>query len=139
MRIAPTRTALHRRSALAVAVLVAAGGLVAGCGSDTPGDKDLDEAARQGRQVAEDWGCTGCHSSDGADRTGPTWQDIWGTTVRLDDGRSAVVDADYITRSIREPDADVIEGFDAVMPTFNLSDAEIDQIVAYIRALGNSE
>ncbi len=45
-------------------------------------------------------------------------------------GMSAVA---YVTQSIREPQAFTVTGFGAgVMPTFELSDAEVESLVAFL-------
>lgn len=92
--------------------------------------------ARRGQEVAQERGCVACHSTDGSDGTGPTWSRIWGTTVELEGGGTAVVDREYVTRSIRDPQAEVVDGYAAIMPSVDLSQGEIDAIVAYIEALG---
>lgn len=110
---------------------------VAGCGNDeegaTPG---LDATAREGEALVQDKGCVSCHSATGEQRTGPTWKGIWGTEVELSDGRTVAVDRAYVARSVGDPSADVVDGFSAVMPTFDLTDTEIDQLVAYLEAIG---
>jgi cytochrome c oxidase subunit 2 len=127
-------------TAAATAVLVLAG---AACGDDTDGGQaagqtELSGAAARGEQLAEDTGCTTCHSTDGTPKTGPTWQGVWGSEVELTDGRTVVVDRIYVERSIREPTADVVDGFTPIMPEVDLADDEIDDLVAYIEALGDA-
>jgi cytochrome c553 len=116
----------------AAAVLVAVVGIAAGCGGDDDGGSGppLDAAAERGRQVARDEGCTSCHTDDGDSGT-------WGETVSLEDGRTAVVDRDYLERSTRDPDADIVDGFSPLMPSHDLSDAEIDALAAYLEALAD--
>jgi cytochrome c oxidase subunit 2 len=133
----------RRRPLLAHLGVASLAALAVACGSDDATDPGLDTGSgdspvARGRDVAEDWGCVSCHSNDGSAGDGPTWQGIWGTTVQLDDGRTAVVDAAYVERSIRDPDADVVDGVDPVMPAFNLDDGDVDAIVAYIESLGAS-
>ncbi len=132
-----------RRRPPIVALIVAAV-IAAGCGGDDASPTNLgsgggDDAAARGQDVAQQRGCSGCHSDDGDPGTGPTWQGIWGTAVQLDDGRTAAVDRDYVVRSIRDPDADVVDGFNPVMPTLDLSEGEIDDVVAYIESLGDTD
>lgn len=121
-----------------VAVLLA---VAAACGGDDDGGDDagppLDAAAEEGRQVAQDKGCVSCHTADGDDGTGPTWAGLWGSTVELEGGDTAVVDRAYLERSVQDPRADVVEGFDPVMPSYDLTDAEIDALVAYLEALAD--
>jgi cytochrome c oxidase subunit 2 len=128
----------------AAALVVAFAGLGAACGGDDDGGGLSGGAAggpagdaATGAEVAEDKGCTGCHSSDGSDRTGPSWQGIWGTEVTLEDGDTAVVDREYVERSIREPRAQIVDGYSPVMPEPDLDDDEVDALVAYIEALGD--
>jgi cytochrome c oxidase subunit 2 len=98
-------------------------------------DGELPPAAEEGRAVAEANGCTACHTDDGTEATGPTWDGLFGSTVRLSDGRTVEVDRDYVTRSIRDPGADVVDGFSPVMPTIDLTDEEIDAVIAYLEFL----
>ena len=50
------------------------------------------------------------------------------------DGSSAKVDDEFLKRFIRDPAARPIKGFAPVMPKVDLSDAELDALVAYIKA-----
>ena len=82
-------------------------------------------------------GCNACHSVDGAAGIGPTWKGIWGEKVTLEDGRSVTVDAEYVKKSMMDPAADVVKGFQPIMPPFQgvLSDKEVDALIAYIQSL----
>ncbi|HEY1282370.1 MAG TPA: c-type cytochrome [Acidimicrobiales bacterium] len=124
-------------SKAAVIVAIGIAGLV-GCGShsSSAGTGALSPEATQGRQLASQFHCTDCHSPNGAKRQGPTWKGIWGSTVQLDDGTSAVVDTGYVAESIRQPQEQVVKGFAPIMPTLALTDPQIAAVTAYIRALG---
>lgn len=99
---------------------------------DSGGDAD---AAAAGEAVYEA-NCASCHSIDGSDGIGPTWQGIWGHEVTLADGSTVTVDEEYITESIADPNAKVVEGFtEGLMPQFDLSDEEISQLIAFIQTL----
>lgn len=112
------------------ALAVAGAALVlASCGGDG------DDPAARGEQIAVDVGCTACHDSGTATRVGPGWGDTWGEEVELEDGRTVVVDEEYLRRSILEPTADVRAGFPPTMPRIPLSDEEIDDLTAYLREL----
>jgi len=81
-------------------------------------------------------GCIGCHSVDGAKMTGPTWFELFGENVELADGTSVVADDAYIAQSILEPKASEVAGFSpTVMPAYALTEAEIANIIAYIKTL----
>jgi mono/diheme cytochrome c family protein len=91
----------------------------------------------QGEKVAVSFACTSCHTSTGATGVGPTWKDLYGSTVTLTDGSTVTADWAYITESILTPGAKITEGFQAVMPTYtSLSDADINSLAAYIKSLG---
>jgi cytochrome c oxidase subunit 2 len=94
--------------------------------------------AVQGRQFAEEKGCLGCHSIDGSESTGPTWKGLYGKTEKLIDGTTIKVDAAYLKESILNPNASVVEGYSAMMPPYQLSDDEIDALIAFTESLTSS-
>ena len=69
----------------------------------------------------------------------PPGSTLYGSTVELEDGSTAVVDDEYLTTAIADPDAQVHAGFSIAMPDNQLSDEEIASVVAYIRALGTPD
>ena len=120
-------TRASRRAATGLLALAAAAVLV-GCGEDREGGE-----VSRGQAIAEDAGCMACHSTGTDAKIGPAWGGIWGTEVELADGRTAVVDEEYLRRSITDPEADVVSGFQLAMPRVPLSDEEVDALVAYLR------
>lgn len=113
---------------------MAAVALVAGCGNDdgaTPGELD-------GRTLALDSGCAGCHGTDFSGSIGPTWRGLYGSEVTLDDGTTVTADRDYLAEAIRDPSAKRVEGYTVVMPHNRLTDDEIDAIVDYIETLAET-
>lgn len=94
-----------------------------------------------GERLAEQNGCLNCHTIDGGDSTGPTWQGLAGSEETLQDGSTVPVDDAYLLRAIQDPDAEIVEGFPggvmaAAVPSGTLSDQEAEAIVAYIKSLG---
>ena len=83
------------------------------------------------------YGCLACHSTDGSDLVGPTWQGLYGTQESIDDGTSVEVNDEYITESIQNPNQKVTAGFTAgLMPqTLGVKDEEIPHIIEYIKSL----
>ena len=79
--------------------------------------------------------CASCHTIDGSDGVGPTWQGLWMSEVPLEDGSTVTADEEYITESIQDPSAKVHEGFQPVMPEFDLSDEDIANVIAFIQTL----
>lgn len=107
--------------------------------SGTGGGGDL---AAQGEQLYNSLGCAGCHTTDGSDSVGPTWQGLWGHEVTFESGESTTVDEAYVTESIREPSAKIVEGFTPAMPAFGpdqVSDQDIQAIIAFMKTLSDSE
>ncbi|MFO3797007.1 MAG: c-type cytochrome, partial [Anaerolineales bacterium] len=90
----------------------------------------------RGEKLYNELGCKACHSIDGSEGVGPTWKGLWGETVTLTDGTTLIADEAYITESIRNPGAKIVAGFQpGAMPAFNLSDAEIADLIAFIQTL----
>jgi cytochrome c oxidase subunit 2 len=99
---------------------------------------DLSAQEEQGRQIALDRGCQSCHSIDGDRGAGPTWKGLAGSEVTLVDGSTVTADAAYLRESILDSKAKVVESFSPIMPEFDLSDDDVDAVVAYIEALAGS-
>ena len=110
-----------------------------GGGSDTTQPVAVDpEAASRGGTLAEGQGCLQCHTTDGRPGSGPTWKGLAGSTRPLSSGEEVVADDTYLFNSIVTPSNQVVEGFDAIMPTFyadQLDEQQIDDLVEYIKSL----
>ena len=126
------RRAVTGLLALAGPVLLVLGAVA--CGGDDAASPMSPEAA-EGRQIAVRAGCAGCHGADGQGGTGPAWNEVLGTEVELKDGTTVIADEAYLTRSIADPSAEVVDGFSVKMPQNQLTDDEIAKVVAYIVAL----
>ena len=105
---------------------------LAACGG---GGTELSELAQQGREIAQERGCTACHGEKGEGTVGPAWLGLLDSTVQLEDGSAVVADTDYIRRSITEPDSQIVAGYTISMPITDLSDSEVAAVVAYIEEL----
>lgn len=83
-----------------------------------------------GAQVYTEQGCDGCHSleADAAAMTGPPLHNI-GTVA---DDRTDQSAAEYIRESIVEPSAYIVEGYEDLMPPYELPDDQLDNLVAYL-------
>lgn len=89
-----------------------------------------------GQALVAQSGCAACHSLDGSKLTGPTWRGLFGSKVTLSDGTTVTADEAYLTESIVDPSAKVVQGFQAgIMPKFGLTDAQVKYIVAYLETL----
>ncbi len=97
------------------------------------------EAASRGEALAASTGCLACHAIDETSGTGPGWGGLAGSEVTLAGGETVIADDAYLFNSIIDPAAQVVAGFEAVMPTTyadSLSEAEINDLVEYIKSLG---
>jgi cytochrome c oxidase subunit 2 len=89
-----------------------------------------------GKALVAQNGCGGCHSIDGSRLVGPTWHGLFGSQVKLSNGQTVTADEAYLTESVADPNAKVVDGFPSgVMPKFSLTDAQIKAIVSYIETL----
>lgn len=96
------------------------------------------EAAARGATLAEGQGCLQCHTTDGRPGSGPTWKGLAGSTRPLAGGGEVVADDAYLFSAIVTPNNQVVEGFDAIMPTFyadQLDEGQITDLVEYIKSL----
>lgn len=107
------------------------------CGESEAG---LSAAAERGRQLYEEKGCVGCHTTDGTTQVGPSWAGLYGSQVRLADGSTVQADEGYLRESILQPSAKTVEGFqpgvmESVIEPNSLTDEEVEALVAYIKEL----
>lgn len=109
----------------AILLLVTSLSLAACSGGDT---------VSQGADLFTDVGCQTCHQ-DTSNDLAPTLVGIWESQVALNDGTTVIADADYVRRSIVNPPADVVAGWNSSMPFFPLDQDEIDVLVEYVRSL----
>ncbi|MDB5220342.1 MAG: Cytochrome c oxidase polypeptide [Myxococcaceae bacterium] len=105
-----------------------------GRGPGSCGGGDLVEL---GRAVAVRRACVACHTFDGQRHVGPTWSGLYGSERTLANGRRVVADEAYLTKSMMEPNADVVAGYPQVMPTYQgvLTAPEAGALVELIRSL----
>lgn len=110
-----------------------------------PRDKPL-TPLENGEKLYTKHNCKGCHSIDGNKIIGPTFLGLMDLKERqFADGSSNTftqeVDVtNYISRSIKTPNSQVVEGYPAdQMPAFDglINDDEIEDIITYIKSLKN--
>ena len=93
--------------------------------------------AEWGEQLVKENACNTCHSVDGTQLVGPSWLGKFGSEEPLADGTTVTVDENYLRESILQPGAQIVEGYDNVMPPYQgqLSDEQINAIIEYIKTL----
>jgi len=119
-------TALRR---LVPAALGAVALATAGCGGG--GASAEGPGADEYRQFA----CASCHSLDGSDGTGPTFQGIAGAPVTLADGSQVPRDAAYLARAITDPDAQVVKGYNPGLMTAAIAGFDLESKPEDVRRL----
>ena len=100
--------------------------VLAGCSSDP----QLSPEAAVGLEIAQDNGCLACHESS---TVGPGWSGLADSEVLLENGSTVIADDAFLRRSIRDPGADIVAGYTVTMPENDLTDEEIESVIAYIR------
>ncbi|MBX3288735.1 MAG: cytochrome c oxidase subunit II [Acidobacteria bacterium] len=91
----------------------------------------------QGRDLFENkLGCASCHSG-GPQQRGAKLEGIYGKEVSLVGGQKVVADDEYLRNSILNPGAQVVEGYQPIMPTFKgqVTEEQLLSLVAYIKSL----
>lgn len=84
--------------------------------------------------------CITCHADQPGAR-GPSLHGKFGTPQRLATGQSVLMDEAYIRESILNPREKIVEGYQAIMPTFQgqVTEAQILNLIAYIKSLQSTE
>jgi cytochrome c oxidase subunit 2 len=102
-------------------------------GSDHPVDGSL---AFQGRQLFLKLQCISCHTGT-KDAMAPVLEGLFGSTVNLRGGGKVFADEAYIRKSILNPRAEVVEGWQPKMPSFEgqVTPEDIIALTEYIRGL----
>jgi cytochrome c oxidase subunit 2 len=92
--------------------------------------------ASAGEKLFADLACNTCHRPDAQGR-GPILNGLFGTTVTLQSGETAVVDEAYVRESILLPSARVTAGYQPIMPTFQglVTEEQLLQLVEYVKQL----
>jgi cytochrome c oxidase subunit 2 len=114
-------------------VLVNTGGTAS---QPTIGSSLSDPMALAGEKLFTSQGCVGCHVMAGGG-LGPSLKNVFGFDQALDDGTTVPADENYIRESILNSQAKIVKGYakPSVMPAFQLSDDQVNQLLAYVKSL----
>jgi cytochrome c oxidase subunit 2 len=104
-----------------------------------PGERDV-PVAEAGKRLFRLNACDTCHRADGSGQ-GPSLAGVFGKTVELATGRTVVADDGYLRESIVQPQAQLVAGYQAVMPTYQglISEEDVMRLVAYVKSLQRPE
>jgi len=101
------------------------------------GNESGQTPVQQGKDLFENkLGCASCHQG-GADQRGAKLENIFGHDVKLVGGQTVKVTDEYIRNSILNPSAQIVEGYQPIMPTFKgqVTEEQLVSLVAYIKSL----
>lgn len=91
----------------------------------------------EGRRLFREKGCSGCHEANSVVHA-PPLEGVFGEPVPLNSGEVVTADDQYVRDSILLPAKQISAGYENVMPSYtgHISEAEIMQIIAYLKSLG---
>jgi cytochrome c oxidase subunit 2 len=92
--------------------------------------------ASAGEKLFQDLACNTCHRPDAQGR-GPVLQGLFGKTVTLQTGQTITIDEAYVRESILHPTAQVVAGFQPIMPTFQglVTEEQLLELIEYVKSL----
>lgn len=92
----------------------------------------------RGLIVLNEQGCIGCHSIDGSDGIAPSLFELAGQPRTLEKEGQTVeitIDEDYLKRAIRNANAEIVKGYDPMMPDYDeatISNEDLQAVVDYL-------
>lgn len=94
---------------------------------------------QEGRRHLSAFGCLQCHDPLEGNRSGPPLRGLYGRRVRLANGKTVQADASYIRRAIVNPQAQIHQGYEKLMPSYQsrLTPEQILQITAYLKSIAD--
>jgi cytochrome c oxidase subunit 2 len=105
----------------------------------TPKDIPL---PKLGEQLYTQRGCQSCHSLDGSQKVGPSFQGLYGMeNHQMTDGSTVTVDENYLRESILKPEAKIVQGYSNLMPGAysGLSERQLTGLIEFIKTLSDKE
>ncbi len=103
-------------------------------------DIEIPPPSEHGKQLWQ-MNCAACHTIEGGSSAlAPTWENLYNSERLMSDGTTVTADADYIRESILNPQAKLVQGYPANMPSFqgSLSQTEINDIIAFMKTISEN-
>lgn len=97
----------------------------------------------RGLTLLNEQGCSGCHSLDGSAGIAPSLFQLAGQPRKVVvDGQTKelTIDEDYLRRAIREPESEMVVGYDPLMPPYaadSINAEDLQAVIDYL--LGKTE
>jgi len=97
------------------------------------------EASVSPDQMPAKYGCTACHAVDHK-VVGPSFKGLYGSQVKLTNGKTVAASPAYLTQSIEDPDALIVQGYQpgimsGVIKPHQVSQSDATDLIAYIKSL----
>lgn len=95
----------------------------------------------EGLVLLKNTGCLACHSQDGSRLVGPTFKGLFeseNTVITDGEERVIVADEEYLTKSITDPEADLVKGYaKGLMQSYTdvVSEEDIAKMIDYIKTI----
>jgi len=94
----------------------------------------------KGKSLYTSLACSSCHSVDGSPGVGPTFKALFGSKVKLTNGKTVKASDNYLLESIEDPDAEIVEGYQAgimsaTIKPHQVAKSDARDLVAYIKSL----
>ena len=104
------------------------------------GGGEMGSFAATGQKIFQQLGCANCHRFDTQGR-GPNLVGVYGKPVLLAGGSTVIADDAYIRDSILNPGAQVVAGFQPIMPSFQgiVTEDQMLSLIAYIKSLATPQ
>jgi cytochrome c oxidase subunit 2 len=102
---------------------------------------DIPEGEPPGLTILKQNACISCHSLDGTKLIGPTFRGIYGRVETVIEGENEyeiTVDDDYIKKSIYEPNAQLVKGYnEGLMISYReqIDEEAMEQVIDYLKTL----
>ncbi len=100
-------------------------------------------ATPRGLVVLDEQGCLSCHSLDGTDGIGPSLFEMAGQPRQVTINRESkelIIDEEYLKLAIRDPEAEMVDGYNPMMPPYDeatINNEDLQAVVNYL--MGKAE
>jgi cytochrome c oxidase subunit II len=105
-------------------------------------EQQLNTLAAAGQQLFESQGCINCHVGGRGERgIAPSLVGIFGSQEELEGGTTVTVDENYLRESILNPQAQIVAGYQPIMPQYEgvLNEEQLIELIEYIKSLSSEE
>lgn len=101
---------------------------------------EMGSFAATGQKLFQELGCTACHRFDTQGR-GPNLVGVYGKPVLLSDGTTVMADDAYVRQAILNPGAQIVAGFQPIMPSFQgiVTEDQLLSLIAYVKSLSTPQ